>query len=105
MAYNLIVTERADELIENLAGYLMEKLRNPDAAVHFLDELDSLYDRLEMNPFQYSESRDPYLARRGYREAVFQGMSYRVVFRVEEHTVYIAGVYHNLENYGKKVEK
>ena len=105
MAYNLVITDRADELIDNLVSYLMNKLKNTDAALHFLDELDAVYDRLAENPFQYPESRDTYLLRRGYREALLQGMSYRVVFRIDQHTVFIVGVYHDLENYGDKVEK
>ena len=103
MAYKLIVTERADELIDRLTAYLINKLKNPDAAAHFLDELETIYDRLEENPYQFSESRDEYLYLRGYREALFQEMKYRVVFRTDEQAVYILGVFHTLEDYGRKV--
>ncbi len=103
MVYNLIITDRADELIDKLAGHLVNKLMNPDAAAHFLNELESVYDHLEDNPYQYPESPDIFLSIRGYREALLHGMSYRVVFRVEEKTVYIVGVYHELEDYVKKV--
>ena len=61
MAYNLIITERADELVDRLAAYLVKNLKNPDAASHFLDELESVYNRLEENPFQFAESKDEYL--------------------------------------------
>ena len=103
MAYKLIVTERADELIDRLTAYLINKLKNPDAAAHFLDELETIYDRLEENPYQFSESRDEYLYLRGYREALFQEMKYRVVFRTDEQAVYILGVFYTLEDYGRKV--
>ena len=53
MAYKLIITERADELIDRLAAYLVNKLKNPDAASHFLDELETIYNRLEDNPYQF----------------------------------------------------
>ncbi len=104
MAYKLIVTERADEQIERLTAYLIIKLKNTDAATHFLDELETIYNRLEENPFQFSESREEYLFLRGYREAVFQQMNYRVVFRIDEMTVYILGVFHTLEDYGRKLD-
>ena len=103
MTYSLVITERAEELVENIVSYLIRKLENPDAALHFFDELSAVYDGLEMNPLQYPYSQDPYLQPKGYREALFHAMSYRVVFRIEEATVYIVGVYHNLEDYGKKV--
>ena len=90
MAYKLIITERADEQIDRLAAYLIRNLKNPDAAFHFLDEL--------------SESKDEYLFLRGYREALFKEMNYRVVFRTDKRFVYVLGVFHTLEDYGKKVE-
>ena len=104
MAYKLIITERADELIDRLVSYLINKLKNPDAASHFLDELEAIYDRLSDNHFQFPESQDEYLFLRGYREALFRKMKYRVIFRADEHTVYILGVFHTLEDYGKKAD-
>lgn len=104
MIYKLIVTERADELIDRLTAYLINNLKNPYAAAHFLDELELLYNRLEENPYQFAESKDEYLFLRGYREAYFQTMNYRMIFRTEEHRVYILGVFHMSEDYGKKVE-
>ena len=104
MAYNLIITERADELIDRLIAYLVNNLKNQDAASHFLDELEAIYDRLQDNPYQFSESKDEYLFLRGYREALFLEMNYRVVFRTDEQSIYILGVFHTLEDYGRKVD-
>ena len=104
MGYSLFITERAEELVDNLVGYLMNKLKNPDAALHFVDELDAVYDQLEKNPYRYPESPDDFLRRRGYHDSLLKGMSHRVVFRIEERIVYIVGVFHDLEDYGKKVE-
>ena len=104
MAYKLIVTERADELTDRLVAYLVNNLKNPSAASHFLDELETIYDRLEKNPYQFAESKDEYLFLRGYREAVFREMKYRVVYRADEKNVYILGVFHTLEDYGRKLD-
>lgn len=104
MAYNLIITERADELIDRLTAYLVNNLKNPDAASHFLGELEAIYDRLEENPYQFAESKDEYLFMRGYRDALFQEMNYHVVFRVDEQSVFVLGVFHTLEDYARKVD-
>ena len=104
MAYNLIITERADELIDRLTAYLLNNLKNPDAAAHFLDELDTIYNRLEENPCQFAESKDKYLFMRGYRDALFKEMNYRVIFRVDEQSVYVLGVFHTLEDYARKLD-
>ena len=104
MTYNLIITERADELIDRLTTYLVNNLKNPDAASHFLSELEAIYDRLEENPYQFAESKDEYLFMRGYRDALFQEMNYHVVFRVDEQSVFVLGVFHTLEDYARKVD-
>lgn len=103
MAYNLEITEHTDQLIERLTGYLIQKLHNVGAALHLMDGLDEVYSRLEDNPYQFPESTDPVLYLRGYHEALVPEMAYRIVFRVQEQTVYIVGVFHELEDYGKKV--
>lgn len=103
MAYNLIVTEHADELLDNILYYLIYQLKNEQAAKHLLDEIDRIYDRMEKNPLQFPLSRDSYLAKRGYHEAVTEQMNYIIVFRVELKVVNIVGIFHQLENYRMKL--
>lgn len=103
MGYELIISDRADELIDRLTSYLLNKLKNPDAAAHFLDELESVYDRLIDNPYQFPDSPDEYLLLRGYREAVFETMQYKIVYRIDNQRVLIVGVFHTLEDYRRKV--
>ena len=103
MGYELIISERADELTDRLAYYLLNKLQNPPAASHFLDELDTIYDRLADNPYQFPESPDEFLFLRGYREALFETMQYKVIYRIENQRVFIVGVFHTLEDYRRKI--
>lgn len=49
MAYKLIITKHADELLDNIPHYLIYQLANEQAAVRFLDEIKNIYDRLEEN--------------------------------------------------------
>ncbi len=105
MAFDLIISERADEQIDRLTGYLVKRLKNTGAAKHFLNEIDAIYDRLEENPYQFPVSRDEYLYRKGYREAFLLEMSYHVIFRIDVQTVYVVGVFHDLEDYVTKVEE
>ena len=91
MAYKLIITEKAEELLDNLIYHLIYRLKSTQAAVHLFDSIDKIYDRLEENPFQFPESRDMNLRSRGYREAVLNDMDYVIIFRIEETFVYVAG--------------
>ena len=103
MAYKINVTERADELLDNLMYHLIFRLKNKQAAKHLLDCIDVIYDRLEVNPFQFAECVDLYLARKGYREAVVSQMNYIIIFDVRDDVVNVVGIFHQLENYPSKL--
>jgi len=103
MIYKLIITERADELLDNILHYLLYQLKNEQAAKHLLDEIDNVYNRLVENPLQFPLSRDTYLANRGYYEAVIGQMNYTMIFSIKTDIVNIVGIFHQLENYHKKL--
>ena len=103
MVYNLITTERAEEVLDNLAYHLIYRLKNPQAAEHLMDNISNVYDRMEENPYQFPDCRDEFLKSKGYREAVAGNMNYIVIFRIEDNDVYILGVFHDLENYKAKL--
>lgn len=103
MAYNLSVTKHAEELQDHLIHYLIYQLKNEQAAHHLLNELERIYERLEENPLQFAFSKDGYLAKRGYREAVIGQMNYVLVFSIEANVVNIVGIFHQLENFRKKL--
>lgn len=104
MAYKLIITEHADELLDHVLYYLSYQLKNEQAVRHLLYELSNIYDRLEENPWQFPLSGDTYLAAKGYHEAVIGQMNYSVVFHISGKVVSIVGIFHQLENYQKKVK-
>lgn len=103
MAYNLSVTEHADELLDNILHHLIYQFKNRQAAKHLLDEIEHIYDRLVENPLQFPICRDTYLAKKGYREAVTKQMNYVIVFSLKMNVVNIVGIFHQLENYQKKL--
>ena len=105
MAYNLIITNRADKLIDSRVFYIINKLNNTQAARNLLDGISDVYERLEENPHQFPDSKDNYLKEKGYKEALISDMQYKVVFRIEGENVYVIGFFHNLEDYPSKIVK
>lgn len=103
MAYRLVITEHADELLDKLVYHLIYRLKNEQAAKHLLDGVDNVYDRLETNPEQFPVCRDAFLAKRGYHEAVVSQMDYVIVFDIRSDTINVIGVFHQLENYQRKI--
>ena len=105
MTYKLIITEKAEGLLDNLVCYLLYNLKNKSAAKHLLDEVEMVYKRLEEKPYQFTECKDEYLSFVGYREAHLYSMKYTIVFYVEDSEVHVSGIYHNLELYSGKIRK
>ena len=103
MAYRLNITEHANDLLDNILYYLVSQLKNKQAAKHLMDEIDNVYNRLEENPLQFPPSRDTYLANKGYHEAIIGQMNYTIVFSIRADIVNILGIFHQLENYQKKL--
>ena len=105
MAYNLIVTDEMDKLLENCVNYILRKFKNEQAASHLLDEVEKIYDEIEDNPGIYPVSADPFLAALTYHEAVLRDMNYKIIYKYDDETVYILGIYHDLENYVDKIQQ
>ena len=103
MVYNLIMTERAEELLDSLVNYLLYEFKSKQAASHLLDEIDEVIELIINNPYQFPKCSDNYLYYKNYREASLPQMRYVIVYYIEEEFVYIAGVYHELELYSKKL--
>ncbi|MDO4554919.1 MAG: type II toxin-antitoxin system RelE/ParE family toxin [Lachnospiraceae bacterium] len=103
MAYRLIITDRAEELLAQLVSHILFKFKNEPAAKYLLDGIEQLYDRLEDNPYQFADCRDFFLKRKGYKEAVVKDMDYILIFRIEGDVVYVLGIFHQLENYKEKI--
>ena len=105
MRYNLVITEQAEKLLDRILHYIINHLKNPQAAGSLMDEINHIYNNLESNPKMYAFSEDSFLKSRGYRKAVVSRYDYVVVFRIEEKTrsIYIVGFFHSLELYKNKL--
>lgn len=103
MNYDLIITQRAQLMLDRLVDYLMFEIESIQAATHLLDEIAIVYQRLKENPFQFPRSKDWYLHQKQYREVVVSNMNYIVIFKVEKNTVSVLGIFHQLEQYEVKL--
>ena len=103
MDYKLVISEHADELLDNLVYYLLYRLKSEQAARHLLDGIDMIYDNLIENPYQYPLCIDQYLAKKYYRNAIVSQMNYSVVYDIKDNEVNVLGIFHQLENIRDKL--
>ena len=93
MAYRLVVEPSAQEDALEAAFYL--EGRSPGQGLRFLDELDRCYGYIQDFPHGFQERRGR------FRHAMLAVFPYRVVYEVEEDTIYVYQVRHT----GRKPSK
>ena len=103
MTYRLVITQRAEELLENIILYVAVKLSNKSAAAEILTDVEKVYAKLEYMAETFAFCEDPVLSSRGFRKIHLEHHDYVILFKVEAETVTIEGIFHELENYGKKI--
>ena len=105
MGYKLEITQKASEHLDQLLSYLLDSLKSDQAAKHLLSGIEEIYDRLAEDPWKFPVCIDYVLRKREYRKAKIPGMAYLMIYRVNEdiRTVYVMGIFHELENYGSKL--
>ena len=88
--YKLLVTEAAEEDLDEIISYIVNELASPKAASDFADAVQTCYDRVVQNPASFEASRDPLLSKEGYRRAVVKNyiMLYKVFHERAEIVVY-----------------
>lgn len=99
MDYKVQITASAECDLDEIIGYIMTKLCNPQAARHVLSEVESIYGILARTPAAYAECTHPLL--RGHRKATF--MRYLMIFKIVDDTVYVERFFSGLEDYAHKL--
>ena len=97
MACNVVLTHAAEEDEEAIVCYLTQVLNNPEAATHFLDNLEAAIHTIELFPESYPLVHDTKLARSGYRKA--HVLDYLAIYRIDESTAYIVRIFHMQQDY------
>lgn len=105
MKFKLIISQRAEELLDNILYYIINQLKNSQAAANLLNQIEHVYDNLQQNPMIYACLDDVKLKERVYRKASIQNYDYIIIYRVdvETYTVYVLGFFHTLESYINKL--
>lgn len=82
--YRLIITELANQDLDEIVTYIIVELTNEIAAGNFLDEVERCYAFLKSNPRIYGTCINKRLEMEGYRRAFIK--NYLLVFKIDEAT-------------------
>lgn len=103
MTYKIVVSQRANEQMEEIIAYIMQKLQNRQAAKAVYDDIMNAYDKLEYMAEATVLCEDPYLAVKGYRRLALEHHNYILLYQVDGNMVYVNGIFHMLEDYQEKI--
>ena len=103
MSYNLIISDSAQNEIENAVDYVAIKLNNPGAAESILADIKDIYNEIQYMPESLPLCSAPLLFRNEFRKALLKKHNYVFIFRIDGETVKIYGFFHTLENYIEKI--
>jgi len=98
MNYEVIITERAKALLDSIINYILLRFNNEQAALNVMDDAENTKVRLSHVAGSLRLCEDSRLRDLGYRTIHFRYHRYFMLYRIEDGTVYVDGVYHDLQN-------
>ena len=98
-SFNVIISPKALSQLNSYIDYLQYTLLNDQAARNvWLDALETK-DRLSKAAGSLKFCNHPQLQKDGYRIINFMRHRYLMLYRIENTTVYVDAVYHQLQDY------
>ena len=99
MRYNVIVSPEAKLQLRNIVQYVRDVFKNPSAAKRVIEDAEKTMEKLTYVAESLKLCDEPELSVYEYRVISFQKHNYIMLYRVEESTVYVDGIFHQLQNY------
>jgi plasmid stabilization system protein ParE len=100
MDYNVVLTDAAEEQLDNILFYLARVLNNKQAARSVWEDALDTVDRLKNAAGVFKLCEEPELAKYGYRKINFKSHEYLMLYLIDGNTVYVDRIYHRLQDYG-----
>lgn len=104
MDYRVIVTDDVFEDLDDILYYLLFVLKNEQAAQDVLDDFELTKKRLSHMAGSLKLCENSKLREKGYRRLGFKRHSYFLLYRIEENLVIIDAIFHDLQDFEKKMK-
>lgn len=103
MAYKVVVTNDAKENMQEYIEYILYEKKNQQVAGSLLDDFEYTKDILAEVAGSLKLCDNEKLRSLGYRRIGFKFHRYFMLYRVEDTTVYIDGIFHELQDFENKI--
>ncbi|MDO4332231.1 MAG: type II toxin-antitoxin system RelE/ParE family toxin [Eubacteriales bacterium] len=103
MDYRIIISEDAEADLDEFIRYLLFEKKNEQSARNLLDDFEATLDSLSRVAESLKPCDNPHLKKLGYRRINFLSHRYFMLYRVEENTVFIDNIFHELQDYENRM--
>ena len=104
MDYKIVVTSDAEEDLDRFLQYLLFEKKNEPAAGNILDDFGDTLNCLKNVAGSLSLCENQRLRALGYHRINFLRHRYFMLYRIEENTVFIDDIFHELQDYENKMK-
>lgn len=98
-SFDVIISPKALSQLNNYIDYLQHTLLNEQAAYNVWQDALKTRDQLSQVAGSLKFCSHPCLKKNGYRTINFQQHRYLMLYRVQDQTVYVDAIYHQLQDY------
>lgn len=103
MDYKVVLTRGAEKDLDRFITYLLFEKKSEQAAGNVLDDFEETKRILTYVVGSLKLCDHPRLRESGYRRINFLSHRYFMLYRIENDTVYIDGIFHELHDYENKL--
>ena len=101
MVYKVIIMPPAKRRLDMYVFYTVETLGSRQAAKAILADARDTTKRLSMSADSLKVCDNPILAKYGYRKIRFAKHKFVMLYRTQDSTVIVDGMFHELQDYGR----
>ena len=96
MDYKVIITEDAEADLDRFLHYLILEKKNEQAACNLIDDFETTINILTHAAESLKMCEKEHLKELGYRRINFMSHRYFMLYKVEEDTVFVDNIFHEL---------
>ena len=97
--FDAVISPKALSQLDSYIDYILNTLMNPQAAMNLWHDAEDTRKELSKCAGSLSYCKHPRLKALGYHPMLFLKHRYVMLYRIEEQTAYVDGIYHLLQDY------
>ena len=103
MDYRVVMMESAEEDLDRFVTYLLFEKKSKQAAGNLLNDFEATKVSLSRVAGSLKLCDNPKLKELGYRRINFLSHRYFMLYRIEDNTVFVDNIFHELQDYEDKM--